>query len=213
MISVRTLPQREQAHVRAIVNNVFSLDGYLRSYVDAVNLMLHAQSISRAEWVLIAQRDSAMTVWHFWKTLQKGFSTTHCQEFGRKTMIERRLKVIRQRFKESFPDVEDARDAVGHSAEKRISNESRRANAVNGPFEIPGLVKAEGGSSVTIGAASMGGRMYSTHKSAHEKSARMVSHDCSPSSAQKLADVRNDVAREFIQIDDEMRKTEKTPQP
>jgi len=154
-------------------------------------------------WPGIAVRDATMTVYHFGETL-KALNFKDAPTL-REAVLHDKLRMARKKFDEYFPQIEEVRHSVGHSAEMVKSQEAVQFNSVRGPMKTAVVNASGSGSSVLLSNSLEGRKLTATWADKHTRAARVVSFECSEASLAKLKEVNQLVQEAFAPARDSAR--------
>lgn len=136
-----------------------------------------------SDWVTIAARDGTLTIYHFGKTL-KAINFKHAPTIALH-VDHKLLRAARSTFDQRFPENIEARNAVGHAADRHATADKSGETTYKGGLDSPDLHVAPG-AGVVITNALIGSSMTATHIDPHTRQTSVVSADIS---ADTLADL------------------------
>lgn len=150
-------PSCKDELISYINSNLTSLDIYTRRYVDTLSLQTSLNAMasdprftsanyanSKIEdpeqifrWRSIAQRDAAMSIFHFWKIRE--YLGKHTKECGvlSKAINRELIKSANEIFSKEFGDHINIRDFVSHEAEQSRSKQDTEKHAMSGSYKSP----------------------------------------------------------------------------
>ena len=159
-----TIPEEERDGIRHVFDVLDSLNRYLGSFQNAVELLefaktkysentgkavgdtmrerhefamrQHKESLKYWEWQLIAARDAAMTVYHFGTALTIVKSQNGRYPTLRANVNANRIKEAVAAFSSAFPRSHRIRHAVGHIANSQANVEKAQSHQVQGLIAI-----------------------------------------------------------------------------
>jgi hypothetical protein len=151
-IDVKSLPPDERkaaAHLQGVLFQFSfyyhdfraAIELYDHSYIEAARAWLTGSESWAQDWMSLAARDGAMTIFNFGEALKSlGTCFKDCPTL-RDRVNHDALRSARKLMTEHFPNREVIRHSIGHSAEMAKSLDHRDKNSIRGPYEItPGLM-------------------------------------------------------------------------
>lgn len=178
----------------------------VRAESDTVRRMALIQSFmsdSSKRWAQIALRDSTMTAYHFSYAL-KSITFEECPTL-RRWVEHSKLRHARRRFDSIFPQAEEARNSVGHSAEMQSTPGKLKRNALSGSYKSENII-AEDVSHLSLSGVRDGSKLVSTWSGPHTHKSRAVFSECSPEALHGLYEVKALVCEAFQPAADESRR-------
>ena len=139
------LPERERHATFSLVRLLHNLDEYTQQFHAALNLfdfalsqVLNPEQRHVRQWLFIACRDGAMTIFHFGQTLKYVKAALGSCRTVNSLVDSQSLRLVSKKFDARFPDIESLRNAGAHASElwKNITSLTRNALAgrLNEPF-------------------------------------------------------------------------------
>lgn len=198
-IPVDSLPEDEKGYAEAINGLLQNLTTYTKDFEAALSLLYQAHKWSKEEmertrattlpdrslsdslrdWMMLAARDGAMTVWHFGQS--KNWINKNLYKCP--TLVPKVPTVLlgegHDLFKQAFPHWENLRHAVAHHAELLKNPAARKKTMITTGYDGPGIT-IPGGGELYLGRMLMGHRFMNTHEG------KVVHYDLSPESLDAL---------------------------
>lgn len=145
MVDISRIPQSEREATWINISSVNNLIGYVEDFGAVCRLYEFCKSSRYTDrensdylkWSLVAGRDGAMSMYHFWMILS-GTNFRDCPTL-RNFIDFCKLKDARKKFKQAFPDIEKVRHAVAHRAEIRQTLKKTTKNSFSGSISMPGI--------------------------------------------------------------------------
>jgi hypothetical protein len=151
-INVSALPEAEREAAFLLSTSLFGLGNYVNRFAAALSLFDFSALLSTArgygsrqphwpigEWHLIAAREAAMAVYHFARAKESvDICLSQCPTLDAKVdraALRRGGKLLRG----SFPDFEEMRHAVAHTAELTRDPSQAREHSITEPVEFGGV--------------------------------------------------------------------------
>ena len=129
-----TLPQDEQRRVWIVQSAIMDLDGYVTDFSSALALFDFASGNPNLphRWDLIAARDGAMTIKHFYDVFDGIRVTTRCCPSLSPLVDWAQIRTAERVYRTHFRDYIDVRDSVGHAGDKAATPEKYENHAYTG---------------------------------------------------------------------------------
>jgi hypothetical protein len=143
------------------------------------------------QWQNIAFRDGAMSIWHFYHSIEGIKKSLNLCKSLHKTVKDRKMDGPINKFKMLFPGFKKIRHAVAHAGENHQDAANSRKNSISGAYEADGIVMADTAKNASfIGFRS--GRKYQ-----HTYQGEMVSYELSHQSLSNLVEIQEMVFATF----------------
>jgi hypothetical protein len=224
ILSDHAFPPAEQVAVKHAEIQLNLLTMYVRRFEAALHLYKHADNelnkvlleieqshdiwerASRVsammmstirEWREIPVRDAALSVFHFYMTLDAvSFKQS---ETLRKYVDRRIIRTAKGLFKSKFPHCESIRDALSHSGEAFQTPEKIIGHAYFGEIDTPGFKWAGGGPKFVPGQL-QDDKLFWTWKGEGAENSELIWIECSQKTLNDLISVRDLVFQAFFPV-------------
>jgi hypothetical protein len=168
---VSKFPSEEQTHVRHVDSSLFNLRHHADTFAAAVNLRIFCvQNLTALpaplpiQWMAIAGRDGAMTLYHFDETMDGIVSSLDLVPTLMANIDHKNLRIYRKLFNSFFPGFENIRHAVAHRAELTRDRRSFERNAFTGKLSGRVIQAADGVSNLMMTDCFDGDKFTTTHE-------------------------------------------------
>ncbi|MGH6854255.1 MAG: hypothetical protein ACREDN_02425 [Aestuariivirga sp.] len=213
-IHVFGLPKAERksaAHIQMLLRQ---LGQYNREFAASVELFNHSigqmaaatvSAIPRAptwdwldDWMHIAARDGAMTIFHFGRTVELTRAYLPKCPTVLSLIDQVALRESGKLLRVHFPHFEAVRHSVGHAAELMGTEKNRDSNSVSGPYDVlPNLRLGDHRTKVLLRNTLKGNRLLNTFKG------KTCEYEISARTIKKLSDVRLAFYSAFLDVEKE----------
>jgi hypothetical protein len=151
MLRSGSYPKPESDEVWRMSCCLADIASYLKDFGAAVGLFLFCEKESKKQitnpqfadnlnrWQLIACRDGAMTIYHFYKSMQAVRRSMKVCPTIMKSADHESLRDANRIFEFYFPTFAKIRHAVGHSGEIMKDRKNFERHAFSGSYEGPGI--------------------------------------------------------------------------
>jgi len=151
----------EQEEILIAENHLDRLVKYAEDFSAALSLFNFCNQFHHrltGEWLFVAARDGAMTIYHIGKTMELTRAAIKRAPSLAAMVLEEPLSEAGKKYRTSFPTFEKMRHAVSHSSELFRDRDSHAKNSFSGSYN-DGYIAIENSHRVVV-ANSLLGRKY-----------------------------------------------------
>lgn len=144
-----SFPSTDQMRHDVLINALDLMNHQLDGFNAALELFDYALAKTKTakrrrmdmfrQWLFIAARDGAITVYNFQIALGAVIETVNTSQFLFDKVDKAALKAARKHFESAFPVARDMRHSVGHATDKARNVKQHLENGYSGVLNVPGL--------------------------------------------------------------------------
>jgi hypothetical protein len=145
------LPAEEEHAAWLVQSGLNNLESHVQEFAAALALFDFASGAQGVphQWAIIAARDGAMTVYHFYDAFDGIRKTTRACPTLARHVDWSHFKAVEKLYRAHFPDYVDLRDSIGHAGDKMATPELFAEHSFTGSVDSR-LLKAGGTVNLTM---------------------------------------------------------------
>jgi hypothetical protein len=195
------LPEEEKHGVWLVQSGLDALNAYVQDFAAALALFDFATATPNVpqQWALIAARDGALTVYHFYDAFDGIRKTARAGSTLERLVDWSQFKAVERLYRACFPEYVNLRDSIGHAGDKMATPELFSEHSYTGGADSS-MIKAGHIANLTMTNCLSGRTFTNTWES------KILSYEVSEKTLGKLTEARDLAWSAFRVAEAELRK-------